>query len=578
MSLRFAALSAFSVCSLAFSVSAHAAKTAELLIQPVASRFPLISVDVNVRDAKTGTPISGLTTADFSVSEDLRASELLRVESLAPDSDDKRGVDFVFVFDDTGSMQDEIDSLIQRTMEFANIVQGSGFDYRFALVSFGDELHKKVDFTHSAEEFKRSVSELRADGGGDEPENALDALRYAATTLSHDVARRKVFVLITDAPFHSSDSVTALTANDVLGDLANIDAVLNVVGPNLDEYRWLANSRFGSFYDKDSGQFKRIIEQIAGGGASNYRLTLRTSRPEFDDTWRAVEVRVKGAAFEGSGVSQYQAPSWVTASSRAEPERGIDSLYAPHNVVDGNTESYWAEGISGAGIGEWVELNFASPVSADRFTLTLPSGGAPQRVSVQINSEGKRFYDLAAGKSRQSFKLPSPVSVSSFKVVLESAKSGANGFAEIELYQGDKLVEPIARAHDVRRTAKLAMEQNQQGERFYHAKKYDDAVFYYREALKNDPSYAQAYSNLGLAFQRQNKVADAIWANRQAIALARGATRSTVLASSYYNIARLFEAQNKFEQALQNYIWAKSSKENSVYDNAIVRMNGKLGR
>lgn len=575
MSLRSAVVPAFALCLLTSGV--QAANKAEVLAQPVASRFPVVSVDVNVRDAKTGSPVAGLSAADFAVFEDLKPVDILNLESVAASAADKRGVDFVFVFDDTGSMSEEIEGLIQRTLEFANIVQGSGFDYRFALVSFGDELNSKIDFTRSAEEFKRSVAALVADGGGDEPENALDALRYAATSFSHDAGRRKVFVLITDAPYHSADEVTALTANDVLADLAKLDAVLNVVGPNLDEYRWLADSRSGSFYDKDSGQFKRIIEQIAGGSASNYRLTLRTSRPDFDNTWRALDVQVKGVV-EGSGVSQYQAPSWVNASSRAEADLGIDSRFAPHNLVDGNPASVWAEGISGSGIGEWAALSFAAPLVVDSFALILPDTGAPQKVSVLVNDEAKRFYDLSPGEKRQVFKLPSAVQVSRFQVVLEAASAGDNGLAEIELYNVDKLVEPIAKAHDIRRTAKLALEQNRQGEKLYHAKKYDDAVFYYREALKNDPTYAQAYSNLGLAFQRKNELADAVWANRQAIALARGDSRATVLASSYYNIARIFETQNQYEQALQNFIWAKSNKDNPVYDKAIARMHERLGR
>ena len=572
---RCAVLSAFSLCLLAGSI--QAANKADVLIQPVSSRFPLISVDVNVRDAKSGAPISDLLPADFVVMEDLKPSDVLSVESVAPTSADTRGVDFVFVFDDTGSMAEEIDGLIQRTLEFANIVQASGFDYRFALVSFGDELNSKVDFTTSADDFKRSVAALSADGGGDEPENALDALHYAATEFSHDPERRKVFILITDAPFHSADNVTARTANDVLADLDKLDAVLYVVGPNLDEYRWLADSRAGSFYDKDSGQFKRVIEQIAGGSASNYRLTLRSSRPDFDNTWRALDVEVKGTA-EGRGGSQYQAPSWVTASSRADAGRGIDSRFAPHNLVDGNPASSWAEGITGSGVGEWAALNFSAPVKIDRFALSLPQGSSVQKVGVLINDDAKRFYALEVGKSRQVFTLPEAIEVSRFKVVLEAADAGENGLAEIELFSGDKLIEPIARAHDILRTAKLALEQNGQGEKLYHEKKYDDAVFYYREALKNDPTYAQAYSNLGLAFQRQNKLADAIWANRQAIAFARGSSRSTVLASSYYNIARIFEAQHQYEQALQNFIWAKSNKENKVYDTAITRMRKRLGR
>ncbi|MCC6075600.1 VWA domain-containing protein [Pseudomonas sp. GCM10022188] len=556
---------------------AQAAGNAELLIQPVVSQFPTIVVDVNVRDVKSGAPIAGLTAANFKVTEDLRDVTITGIESLLPETTDTRGVDFVFVFDDTGSMAEEIDGLIQRTLEFANIVQTSGFDYRFALISFGDELRHKVDFTTSANDFKTAVAALRADGGGDEPENALEALHYAATALKHDATRRKVFVLITDASFHSADEITPLTTQSTLAELQKLGAVLNIVGPNLDQYRWMADNLAGSFYDKDSGQFKRIIEQIAGGSASNYRLTLATSRPDYDNTWRALEVGLQGE-YSGNGVSQYQAPSWVSASSRVDGFSGINSRFAPHNVIDGNPATTWAEGVNGAGVGEWVTLNFAAVQLTDRFALTLPAGNTVRRVAVRINDEDKRYYDLKPGTQAQSFTLGAPLQVSRFQVTLEDATGGDNGLAEVELFNGDNLVEPIARAHDIRRTAKLAQEQNRQGEELYHGKKYDDAVFYYKEALKNDPTFAQAYSNLGLAHQRQNKLADAIWANRQAIALARGTTRNTVLASSHYNIARIFETQNKFEQALQNFLWAQNFKANPVYDKAIERMHEKLGR
>lgn len=561
--------------ALLVATTAHAVST-EILIQPVATHFPSVVVDVNVRDAATSKPVQGLKAEDFVVTEDIKSTPIVGFEQLHSGAD-KRGVDFVFAFDDTGSMAEEIEGLIQRTLEFANIVQSSGFDYRFALVSFGDELRTKMDFTASAEEFKEAVSSLKANGGDDEPENALEALRYGVTSLSHMPARRKVFILITDASFHSADSVTPLTIQNVLSDLEKLGAVLNVVGPNLDQYRWMTDARAGSFYDKDSGQFKRIIELIAGGSASNYRLTLDSSRPDYDNTWRALEVSIKGAHI-GSGVSQYQAPSWVTASSRLDGFSGIDSRFAPHNVIDGNPVTAWAEGVSGAGTGEWVTLNFNAPQTVDCFTLTLPAGVGPKRVSVLINDESKRFYELKQTGEAQSYKLESPIAVSRFQVMLEEANTSDSGLAEIELFNRGELIEPIAKAHDVRRTAKLAQELNGKGEALYHSKKYEDAVFYYQEALKNDPAYAQAYSNLGLTYQRQNKFADAIWANRQAIALARGATRETVLASSHYNIARIFETQSKFEQALQNFLWAKNYKANPVYDKAILRMNEKLGR
>ena len=47
-----------------------------------------------------------------------------------------------------------------------------------------------------------------------------------------------------------------------------------------------------------------------------------------------------------------------------------------------------------------------------------------------------------------------------------------------------------------------------------------EAIDYYRQALDLDADFGQAYSNLGLAYQKADRIAEAIWANRKAIALA----------------------------------------------------------
>ena len=119
---------------------------------------------------------------------------------------------------------------------------------------------------------------------------------------------------------------------------------------------------------------------------------------------------------------------------------------------------------------------------------------------------------------------------------------------------------------------------NKQGETAYHLGNLESSVEFYQKAIELDPNNGQAYSNLGLSFRKLNREAEALWANRKSIALAHGPQVNTIQASSYYNIARIYEDKGQWEEALQNYQRAKERKQNVVYDNAIKRMNAKLGR
>lgn len=117
---------------------------------------------------------------------------------------------------------------------------------------------------------------------------------------------------------------------------------------------------------------------------------------------------------------------------------------------------------------------------------------------------------------------------------------------------------------------------NKKGEQAYHAGQLDRAIDFYRQAIEQDLGYGQAYSNLGLAYQKAGRTAEAIWANRKALALASGATAPTVRASSNYNIARMYEEAGQFDDALRHYRLAKEQKANPVYDKAIQRVQARI--
>ena len=116
---------------------------------------------------------------------------------------------------------------------------------------------------------------------------------------------------------------------------------------------------------------------------------------------------------------------------------------------------------------------------------------------------------------------------------------------------------------------------NQQGEEAYHQGALNKAIVWYQQAIEQDGNFGQAYSNLGLAYQKQNNIAEAIWANRKAIALANGNQAAVVRASSYYNIARIYEKAGQYQDALQHYQLAKQQKANPVYDKAIERVKAQ---
>lgn len=119
---------------------------------------------------------------------------------------------------------------------------------------------------------------------------------------------------------------------------------------------------------------------------------------------------------------------------------------------------------------------------------------------------------------------------------------------------------------------------NRQGEKAYHRKDLEGSVLLYQEAIGLDPNNGQAYSNLGLSFQKLNRTAEAIWANRKAIALAHGGKKHIVQASSYYNIARIYERQGKWSDALQNFKWALDRREHRAYRKGIARMQNNIQR
>jgi tetratricopeptide repeat protein len=112
---------------------------------------------------------------------------------------------------------------------------------------------------------------------------------------------------------------------------------------------------------------------------------------------------------------------------------------------------------------------------------------------------------------------------------------------------------------------------NTQGESEYAAGNYAKAIELFQAAIALDDNYGQAYSNLGLTFNKAGRVAEALWANRKAIALASGPHAPQVRASTHFNNGHIYEDKQQWDDALREYRAAESEESNAVYQNAIAR-------
>ncbi|MCD7763213.1 MAG: VWA domain-containing protein [Lachnospiraceae bacterium] len=129
-------------------------------------------------------------------------------------------VDMVFCIDATGSMSPVIDLVKKNALNFYNDVQtvmrkkGKVINsLRVRAIAFrdyladGDDamlLTNFFDLPDQADDFSRCIKSIRATGGGDEPEDGLEALGYAIKSKWNMEAKKKrqIIVVWTDASTH----------------------------------------------------------------------------------------------------------------------------------------------------------------------------------------------------------------------------------------------------------------------------------------------------------------------------------------------------------------------------------------
>ncbi len=249
------------------------------------SKFPEVNIIVEAFN-QSGIPLDTLTTDDIIVTENGIEKTVISVQKISVK--ERIPVDFVFLIDVTGSMQKYIDQVKMHISRFVSTLLSRGIDYRIGLILFSDIVERVYQPTDNVNTFLAWLNPVRAFGGGDEKENALEALKAASQNINYRPSANRVAVIITDAPYHqkgeSGDGTTTETTSSIIDLMNKSDIrVFGITNPKLNEYKVISSKTRGNFFDLEY-PFSTILNNFSTQLTNLYSVKYRTDLPAIPDS------------------------------------------------------------------------------------------------------------------------------------------------------------------------------------------------------------------------------------------------------------------------------------------------------
>lgn len=249
------------------------------------SNYPIIKIIVEAFNT-AGEPLDTLYADKLFVLENGLERKVISVERLT--QRERVPIDFCFAVDITGSMQPYIDAIKSKVYTLSTYLKNNGIDYTFSLVVFSDGIDRVYQPTTDVTEFLGWLNMLRAFGGADIKENALEALSTATKQIKYRPSANKVVVLVTDAPYHQAGETgagtTKYTTESIVKLLKDNEVrVFGIVPQKLRDYEFIANSTRGAVYDMDY-PISVIMNNFSTQLTNLYALRYRTDKPAIPDS------------------------------------------------------------------------------------------------------------------------------------------------------------------------------------------------------------------------------------------------------------------------------------------------------
>ena len=154
-------------------------------------------------------------------------------------------IDVVFVIDASGSMRDNIKSVVEHLSEMVNVYKASKIDYALGVTEFWANKNRNrirvVQLTKSFITYKRTLQAIKVH----QDENALDAVVQTVKELRFRPTSKRHFILVTDEHFTSREG---LEVEDVIAYCREFGIYVNVLGLPLNEHQRLASETGGKWH------------------------------------------------------------------------------------------------------------------------------------------------------------------------------------------------------------------------------------------------------------------------------------------------------------------------------------------
>ncbi len=154
-------------------------------------------------------------------------------------------IDVVFVIDASGSMRDNIKSVVEHLSEMVNVYKASKIDYALGVTEFWANSNRNrirvFQLTKSFVDYKRTLQAIDVH----QDENALDAVVQTVKELRFRPTSKRHFILVTDEPLTSRDG---LEVEDTIAYCREFGIYVNVLGLPLNEHQRLASETGGKWH------------------------------------------------------------------------------------------------------------------------------------------------------------------------------------------------------------------------------------------------------------------------------------------------------------------------------------------
>ena len=287
------------------------------------NNFPFIFTTVSV---DTGAmPVGGLTNANFKAYENNVLQTNFFNVTPPKSSGGVRLLDFIFIIDNSGSMQDEQQAVKDNVKAFVDSLQARNIDVRLGAVRFGQYanngypiLMNNGNMTGDVNFFKSLIDQMTASGG---VEPGIEAVYQSATSFSFRPGSQRHFLLITDEDSDDGDLIQA--ANACLSNGITVHTAVDCnYGTAYNDY-CSSNSirgRTNGLQFDVVGPYDAILDRISNSVSNSYIVRYRTSNDQLDGVRREVKIEVNAFGQSDFVIGYYTpgaAPKIVRTQSTA---------------------------------------------------------------------------------------------------------------------------------------------------------------------------------------------------------------------------------------------------------------------